>query len=80
MDNTTQHIFFMKGRHMTKNVRIENADTGTHYQVRVQTWETRQDGENVMVDERVLSHPTMLDTFMIHASRYLVIKELKANA
>jgi hypothetical protein len=62
---------------MTKNVRIENADSGTHYQVLVEVWTIHYETkEPVMVESKILSHPTMLDTFMIHEGRWLVVKEL----
>lgn len=62
---------------MTKNVRIENADT-SRYPVLVQVWDKGwPEGEpDVLVKETELTHPTALETFGIHSSRYLVIKEL----
>lgn len=61
---------------MTKNVRIENADTGTHYQVLVEVWSQPPEGDPVLVTTKTLTHPTQLDTFMIHSGQYLVVREL----
>lgn len=63
---------------MTKQVRIENADTAD-YKVLVQTWDKGYpEGEpDKLVREEVLSYPTAMtgsDTY-ITSSRYLVIKE-----
>jgi hypothetical protein len=62
---------------MTKNVRIENADTGTHFIPVVQTWNRSNDGitPDVLVKEEDLTYPTTLGTFMIHSHQYLIVKE-----
>jgi len=62
---------------MTKNVRIENADT-SRYPVLVEVWDKGYpEGEpDVLVNKTELTYPTALETFGIHSTRYLVIKEL----
>lgn len=62
---------------MTKSVRVENADTSS-FKVVVQVWDKGypEGSPDTMASEKVLSHPTMLDTFGITSTRYLVIKEI----
>jgi hypothetical protein len=61
---------------MTKQVRIENADTSDH-KIIVQMWNKGVDGApDNMVDEVPLNHPTALTTQTIWKERYLVIKEV----
>lgn len=63
---------------MTKQVRIENADSGLDFKVQVEIWDVRSEG-NVLTKTEELNYPTaMLQTY-ITDSRYLVIKELKPD-
>lgn len=60
---------------MTKQVRIENADTST-VGITVQTWEVgKGDEPDIMICEQDLLHPTSLLTLCIHSTRYLIVKE-----
>jgi hypothetical protein len=64
---------------MTKAVRIENADTGTHYKVRVRTFAKGHAGHpDQLVAEQILSYPTALtnNNTYISADRYLVVDEI----
>ena len=59
---------------MTKNVRIENADTSDH-KVRVWT-EQRVGGEWVRQGQPTeLAHPAMMHTGLIHQDQRLVVEE-----
>lgn len=58
---------------MTKNVRIENADTSI-YNVIVETWEKSEEGDTLIKSE-LLSYPTALTTVSIWKNRYIIIKE-----
>lgn len=66
---------------MTKQIRIENADT-SHHRVMVQVWEKGCEsadgsiGPDVMVSESPLDYPTSMVALYIHSTRYLVIKEV----
>lgn len=61
---------------MTKNIRIENADSGTAFKVQVQIYERGVDGApDVLVMTQKLSYPTDLGCFAIHSSRYAVVSE-----
>ena len=64
---------------MTKSVRIENADTSNHELV-VETWEVDLNGERTLVHATPLTHPTAMATLTVHATRYLVVKEMKNAA
>ena len=63
---------------MTKQVRIENADTAP-YRVLVQVWDKGADGApDVLVKEVTLRHPTAMtgqDVYLT-STRYIVVKEL----
>lgn len=59
---------------MTKNVRIENADT-SEYKVVVEVWIKGPTGEFTKNREEVLSFPTALSQFLIHDGQYLVVRE-----
>jgi len=48
---------------MTKNVRIENADTSNHKLV-VEVWETR-DGMDQLMDTKQLNHPADMVTLAV---------------
>lgn len=66
---------------MTKQVRIENADTSDH-KVLVQTWDKGQDGQpDVLAHEQVLGHPTAMtdNNTYLTSTRYLIVKELPAS-
>lgn len=58
---------------MTKNVRIENADTAS-YVVVVEVWQTVE-GTPVLQETRRLAHPAELLTIAIWKDRYLVVRE-----
>ena len=71
---------------MTKNIRIENADT-TEHKVVVEVWErgkpiTSPTGEILSYEPGTLhstmdlSYPTQMITQVIYKERYLVIKEV----
>ncbi len=47
---------------MTKNVRIENADNGTHFGV-------------VLTKTEDLDYPAMLSTVLLHSGVFFVIRE-----
>jgi hypothetical protein len=57
---------------MTKNVRVENADT-SQYVVVVEVWDAS--APQKCVETRILTNPADLGTFSIWKGRYLVIKE-----
>lgn len=66
---------------MTKNIRIENADT-SQYKVIVEVWENRYDSEgfflnDVKVEEFSADHPTAMVNTYITSDRYLVVREVK---
>jgi len=58
---------------MTKQVRIENADTSDH-KLTVQTWQKRADGD-IMVKEESADYPTAMVTGLVFREQYLIIKE-----
>lgn len=61
---------------MTKQVRIENADTSSHKLV-VQVWDMGQNGEpDIMAHETELGYPTAMREDYIHNTRYIVVKEI----
>lgn len=61
---------------MTKNVRIENADNNRDKRVIVEIWSViSPDGETGIIGERELLYPTTLDTFVLHDSQWLVVRE-----
>lgn len=59
---------------MTKNIRIENADTSS-YKVVVEIWENFEDQEPVLLETRQLNNPTDMTTLAIWKNRYLVVRE-----
>lgn len=60
---------------MTKQVRIENADT-SDYKVRVRTYDKGVNGApDKLVDERILPYPTAMAELYIHDTRYIVVDE-----
>lgn len=59
---------------MTKNIRIENADTAS-YKVVVEIWENFEDQEPVLLETRQLNNPTDMTTLAIWKNRYLVVRE-----
>ena len=67
---------------MTKNVRIENADTSTK-SIEIEIWEktTAPDatGASVtthkMTDQKFLPYPTSMETITIWSGKYLIIRE-----
>jgi hypothetical protein len=65
---------------MTKQVRIENADTSAHI-VQVEVYEK---GDGTQADELVgtetLPNPTDLREYLIYPGRYLVISEAPETA
>ena len=58
---------------LTKNVRIENADTAK-YTVVVEVWQS-VDEVPTLLETRRLTNPTDLATIAIWKGRYLVLKE-----
>lgn len=67
---------------MTKQVRIENADTSDHKLV-VQVWDQGSEDPDTgtvtpdsMVSENPLDNPADMLTECVHSSRYLVVKEV----
>ena len=58
---------------MTKQVRIENADTSDH-KIVVQTWRKSADGD-VMVKEEHADYPTAMVTGLVFQEQYLIIME-----
>ena len=61
---------------MTKAVRIENADTSDH-KLQVEVWEKGAEGTpDLIVETLALGHPTALVERHVHASRYLVVREV----
>lgn len=61
---------------MTKQVRIENADT-SNYKVSVEVWDKGNLGEeDRLVKTMELSYPTAMMQEYIHSTRYIVIREL----
>ena len=63
---------------MTKLVRIENADTSNHVVV-VQTFDVNPDGgEDILVHEEELTHPTALTDAHIFPGRYVKVSEKAA--
>ena len=62
---------------MTKQIRIENADT-SNYKVIVQVWHKGLNDEpDSMINEHPLDYPTSMLTEYIFDTQYLVIKEAK---
>lgn len=59
---------------MTKNIRIENADTAS-YKVCVEIWDKSTDVP-VLIETKLLNHPTDMVTLAIWKNRYLVVSEL----
>lgn len=59
---------------MTKNIRIENADTSDH-KVRIHVEQQNADGEWVRVRTVEASYPTAMATECIHGTQRLVIEE-----
>lgn len=65
---------------MTKQVRIENADT-SEWQVVVEVWQRNYNekgevaGENVLVESHVLGHPTQMLSTYLTSGRWLVVRE-----
>ncbi len=59
---------------MTKNVRIENADT-SKYVVVVEIWSQSEGEEDFLIETRRLPNPADLATLSIWKGRYLVVKE-----
>jgi hypothetical protein len=65
---------------MTKQVRIENADTSAHI-VQVEVYE-KGDGTQAdeLVETRTLANPADLTELFIYPGRYLVISEAPETA
>lgn len=61
---------------MTKQIRIENADTSNHL-VQVYIEQKNEHGEWVRVNARALDLPTAMLAEYIHATQRLVIEEVK---
>lgn len=59
---------------MTKQIRIENADTSNH-KVIIEVWEKTKDGD-ILVNSYNLDLPTQMITETIWSNRYIVIKEV----
>lgn len=60
---------------MTKNIRIENADTAS-YKVAVEIWENRDGADASLIETKLLNNPTDMITLAIWKNRYLVVREL----
>jgi len=60
---------------MTKQIRIENADTSDH-KVVVQIWQKNGE-EEILTEVKRLDYPTAMETFLIYQGQYLVIKEVE---
>lgn len=64
---------------MTKQIRIENADAGLHYKVRVFEETQSADGQWVRAEKPVaLDYPTAMHSGYIHRGKRLVIEETEA--
>jgi hypothetical protein len=62
---------------MTKQVRIENADTSP-FKVRIEVWQSGgygPEGGPVLVKTIALDHPAQMATEYIHSSQWLVVRE-----
>jgi hypothetical protein len=59
---------------MTKSVRIENADN-SKYKILVEVVEINQDGTETVIKTTDLDYPTSLNTFTVHKTRFLRIRE-----
>jgi hypothetical protein len=64
---------------MTKTVRIENADSGTHFKVVVEVWDKGypEGSPDVLAKTVNLDYPTSItgQDVYITSTRYLVVKE-----
>lgn len=60
---------------MTKQIRIENADTSDH-KVVVQVWQKNGE-EEILTEVKRMDYPTAMETFLIYQGQYLVIKEVE---
>lgn len=58
---------------MTKQIRIENADTSDH-KVTVEVWDTTAEGP-MLVGTHKLDYPTSMLNTTIWNNRYVIIKE-----
>lgn len=63
---------------MTKQIRIENADTSSH-SVRVTIQDKNAQGEWHDVSTLQLDHPTAMSEQYIHSTRRIVIEERAAE-
>jgi hypothetical protein len=61
---------------MTKQIRIENADTSDH-KVRIHVEDRNANGEWVRVKTLEADYPTTMTTEYIHSTRRLVVEECK---
>lgn len=61
---------------MTKQIRVENADTSS-FKVKVEVWDKGYpEGQPDRLDRTIdLNHPTQLAEVCITSTRYLVVKE-----
>lgn len=64
---------------MTKNVRVENADTNTNVKVVVEVWDKFGDSEPVLSQSYLLANPTDMTPPGVYLTntRYLVVKEVQ---
>lgn len=63
---------------MTKAVRVENADSGTGFQLDVEVWDQSTDGKpDVLVKTVPLDYPTAMTASdcYVTSTRYLVVRE-----
>jgi hypothetical protein len=65
---------------MTKNVRIENADTNPDVGLVVETWDAEADGTETLTREDRLSYPTQMFAGVVTSTRRFVIREVKSDA
>ncbi len=64
---------------MTKAIRIENADSGTHFSPVIEVQNVNAEGEWVTVEKYHLPHPTNLKELMIWGGRRLIIREFDST-
>jgi hypothetical protein len=71
---------------MTKTVRVENADSGTGFDVEVQVVDKGQvfeDGTNApdtVAETHLLPYPTRMMEFTLTSNRYLIVRDVPHKA
>lgn len=66
---------------MTKIVRVENADSGTHFDVEVQVVDCGMVVDGVpspdkVAETHVLPYPTRMKEFTLTSNRYLIVRDI----